>query len=149
MIARLRRGDLEALGELYRELGNRAFAARTLGYLGFAALLRGDPAEAEAYFRQSLRDFSDLHESMGIAEDLEGLASVFAVTSRPQGAARLAAAAGAIREAIAAQPLPLDRDTFQAYMERARAGLTVDAWSAAWQEGCNMTADQAVALALE
>jgi hypothetical protein len=80
-------------------------------YLIYAALLRSDYELAENYFRQSLHKFSDFNEKMGIPECFEGLASVFAVTNRVEGVARLAAAVGVIRDLIAAQALPLDRDS--------------------------------------
>ncbi len=140
---------LEEALAVYRELGNKAFVARTEGYLGYAALLRSDYELAENYFRQSLREFSDLHETMGIAEGLEGLAAVFAVTDRADRTARLAAAAGVIRETIAAQVLPLDRKTFQAYVQQARDHVSPDIWAAAWDEGCRMSTEDAIALALE
>jgi hypothetical protein len=139
---------LEEALAVYRELGNKAFVARTEGYLGYAALLRSDYELAQNYFRPSLRAFSNLHETMGIAEGLEGLAAVFAVTDQPDQTARLAAAAGVIRETIAAQALPLDEATFQAYVQQARNAIDPDAWAIAWEEGRRMRTEEAVALAL-
>lgn len=139
---------LEEALAVYRELGNRAFVARATGYLGYASLLRGDYELAENYFRQSLREFSDLHETMGIAEGLEGLAAVFGVTKRVEQAARLAAAAGGIRDLIDARPLPLDREAFQAYMRQAREQINSDAWAVAWEEGSRMSKEEAITLAL-
>ena len=139
---------LEEALEVYRDLGNKAFVARTMGSLGYAALLRSDYQNAEKLFRQSLREFADLNEKMGIAEGLEGLAAVSAVTNRIEQAAHLAAAAGVIRELIAAQPLPLDQDTFQAYMQKAREHISLEGWTAAWEEGSKMNIDEAIALAL-
>lgn len=140
---------LEEALAVYRELGNKAFVARTKGYLGYAALLRSDYKLAENYFRQSLREFFELHETMGIAEGLEGLAATFAVTDRADRTARLAAAAGVIRETIAAQALPLDRNIFQEYIQQARNAIGPEAWRIAWDEGSTMSTGEAVALALE
>jgi tetratricopeptide (TPR) repeat protein len=140
---------LEEALAVYRELGNKAFVARTEGYLGYAALLRSDDELAKNYFQHSLREFSDLHETMGIAEGLEGLAAVFAVTDRADRTARLAAAAGIIRETIAAQALPLDQNIFQAYVQQARNAIDPEAWAIAWEKGSKMSTEQAVALALE
>jgi tetratricopeptide (TPR) repeat protein len=140
---------LEEALEVYRDLGNKAFVARTMGYLGYAALLRSDYQNADELFRQSLHEFADLNEKMGIAEDLEGLAAVSAVTDRIERAAHLAAAAGIIRELIAARPLPLDQETFQAYMQKARERISLDAWAVAWEEGGKMNTDEAIALALK
>jgi predicted ATPase/DNA-binding XRE family transcriptional regulator len=139
---------LEEALAVYHELGNKAFVARTEGYLGYAALLRSEYELAENYFRQSLREFSDLHETMGIAEGLEGLAVVFAVTDRADRTVRLAASAGVIRETIAAQALPLDQKTFQAYLQQARNAISPEAWQIAWDEGSTMSTQEAIALAL-
>jgi predicted ATPase/DNA-binding XRE family transcriptional regulator len=139
---------LEEALAVYRELENKAFVARTEGYLGYAALLRSDYELAENYFRQSLREFSDLHETMGIAEGLEGLAAVFAVTDRADQTARLAAAAGIIRETIAAQALPLDQNTFHVYVRQGRNTIGPEAWAIAWHEGSRMSTEEAVAFAL-
>ncbi len=85
---------------------------------------------------------------MGIAEGLEGLAAVFAVTDHPDQTARLAAAAGVIRETIAARALPLDQATFQAYVQQARNAIDAEAWRRAWEEGNMMSTAQAIILAL-
>jgi hypothetical protein len=61
---------LEEALEVYRELDNKAFVARTKGYLDYPALLRNNYELAENQFRQSLRQFSELHEIMGIVEGL-------------------------------------------------------------------------------
>jgi predicted ATPase/transcriptional regulator with XRE-family HTH domain len=139
---------LEEALAVYRELRNKAFVARTEGYLGYAALLRSDYELAQNYFRQSLREFSNLHETMGIAEGLEGLAAVFAVTDHPDQTARLAAASGVIRETIAARALPLDQATFQAYVQQARNAIDPESWTIAWVEGIRMSTEDAVAFAL-
>jgi hypothetical protein len=139
---------LEEALAVYRELGNKAFVARTKGYLGYAALLRSDDDLAENYFRESLREFFELHETMGIAEGLEGLAAVFAVTDRADQTARLAATAAVLRETIVARALPLDQATFQTYLQQARRAVDPEAWRIAWEQGSTMTIEQAVALAL-
>ncbi len=139
---------LEEALEVYREQGNRAFMARTTGYLAYTALLRNDYENAESLFRQSLREFSYLNEKMGIAEGLEGLAAVYAETNRIERAARLAAAAEVIRELIAARPLPLDQDTFEAYMQQAQERIGPETWTVAWEEGSKMNTDQAINLVL-
>jgi predicted ATPase/DNA-binding XRE family transcriptional regulator len=137
----------EALA-VYGELGNKAFIARTKGYLGYAALLRSDYQLAENYFRQCLQEFSELHETMGIAEGLEGLAAVFAVTDRADLTVRLAAAAGVIRDTIVARALPLDEATLNVYIQQARNAIDPEAWRIAWDQGSTMTTEEALALAL-
>lgn len=135
---------LEQAQKVYQELDDKPFVARTVGYLGYVALLEGDYAGAEKQFRTGLRQFAKLREQQGIAESLEGLAAVLAVTDRAVQSAHVAAAAGALREKIASQPLPFDQDTFQQFLHRGREALGEDRWSAAWEEGIRLTIEQVI-----
>lgn len=139
---------LEEARSVYQELDDRAFVARSVGYLGYVALLDGDYASAESQFRSSLREFADLGEQQGIAESMEGLAAVLAVTDRAVESAHLAVAAGALREKIALQPLPFDQDTFQQFLHRGREALGEAQWASAWVEGSRITTEQVIASAL-
>ena len=68
---------------------------------------------------------------------------------RADQAVRITAAAGVIRDMIAAQSLPLDRDAFQRYLQQARDRMSPDAWAVAWDEGCKMSTEEVITLALE
>ena len=137
----------EAL-EIYQELGDKAFEARTRSTMGYAALLEGNLGDAEAIFRQSLREFSGLGEQMGTAEALEGLAAVLAATGRLQLAVRLTSAAGGIRARTATRPLPFHRAAVEQHLDHARELLGEEQWLAGWQEGSSMSLEETIALAL-
>jgi tetratricopeptide (TPR) repeat protein len=134
---------------VYRELGDEVFTARTLGYLAYAALLQGDHRRAELLFVQCLRAFYTLHEQMGIAEGLNGLTAVWAATEREEPAARIAAVAAGLRERLAAQAHPFDRDTCRRYLRTAQQHLGEVSWTAAWEAGRAMPLEQAIAYALQ
>jgi hypothetical protein len=117
---------------------------------------QGDSLQAAALFEESLKLFAELGNKMGIAECLEGLASVAAGEGqaadkghRAERAAQLFGAAEALREA-ASTPLPpyrraeVDRD-----LAAARARLDNAAFDAAWGAGRAMTMERAVGYALE
>ena len=137
----------EAL-EIYQEVGDKAFEARTRSTMGYAALLEGNLTDAEATFRRALREFSALGEQMGIAEVLEGLAGTLAATGRAEAAVRLTSSAGAIRARIATRALPFHRVAVEQYMNQAREILGEAQWLATWQEGSNMNLEDTIALAL-
>jgi predicted ATPase/DNA-binding XRE family transcriptional regulator len=133
----------------YEAIGDRRFQARSIGYFGLAALLDADPERARALFRQSLAAFRDLGESSGIAEGLAGLAVVAAATDQPRAAATLASAADRLRQAVAARELPLERRIAARYLGSAAKQIGRDAWDEAWLRGQELTAEEAVAEALD
>ena len=81
----------------------------------------------------------------GLAESLEGIAAVDAGWGETRCAARLFAAADAVRDAA---DLPLhtdDRAILAPYLAAARTRLGPMAWAAAWAEGRTLSLDHAVA----
>jgi non-specific serine/threonine protein kinase len=81
---------------------------------------------------------------------LEGLAVVAGAEGRVVRAARLWGAAEALLEAIevTAYIYASDRSLYQSQVIAARARLTEEAFAAAWTEGREMTAEQAIKYAL-
>lgn len=140
---------LEDALKIYSELGNATFVARTTVYLGYAALLRGEPSLAEEHFARSLKAFRQLEEKKGIAESLDGIARINAYHRKSERAARLAGAAEVVRAAIGVQPFPFDHDMREHYLRMAQEGLGESDWQAAWEEGRAMSVWQAVEYALE
>jgi predicted ATPase/transcriptional regulator with XRE-family HTH domain len=133
---------------VYKALGNDTFVARTQGYLGYAALLRGEPSLAEDLFAESLGAFSRLGDRRGVAEGLDGLAAVNATHTRAPRTAQLAGAAEALRREIGVLPLPFEREAREPYFRIAQVDLGDDRWEAAFDEGQAMTMAQAVDYAL-
>ena len=108
----------------------------------------GDAASATAHLTESLALRRELGERLGIAECLEGLATVAAGTGQPERAARLLGAAEALREAIGAPLPPVDRPDHDDDDSATRAALGEAAFAAAWAAGRALTVEQAVAEAL-
>jgi hypothetical protein len=108
---------------------------------------------AAALFKESLSLRKEMGARRGIAESLEGLASVRVAdggdsqtAARP---ARLLGAAEALREAIGA-PVPLvERAEYERDVATLRSQLGEEAFAATWAEGRAMRTEQAIAYALE
>ncbi|MDQ3878025.1 MAG: helix-turn-helix domain-containing protein [Actinomycetota bacterium] len=138
----------EARG-IYRNLGDRNFAARTDIYSGYASFLSGEVGRARSSFRTAIISFSELRDDWGTSEALGGLAITEAVERHSDAAALLGGASEAIRELDHRMPLPADRLLIDRVLERAKA-LTNDAtWHRAWQLGRSMTVEAAVEFALD
>lgn len=136
----------EALSH-YRAVENHLDAAWTLVDLGRLARLQGDNAEALAYYGESLALFRDLGKSKGIAHCLETVAGIVGVMGQPERAARLLAAAAALRDAGDAPLSAGDRaELVRTAVASARAQLGAAGFAAAWVEGRALSPGQAIAL---
>jgi non-specific serine/threonine protein kinase len=76
------------------------------------------------------------------------LAAVAAARADPERAARLAGAASAVREMIAARPGPFDVAIPRRFIETGEKAVGATRWHRSWQAGHAMTIDGAVAYAL-
>jgi tetratricopeptide (TPR) repeat protein len=136
-----------ALGE-YAELGDERFRARSLGYMGLAALVDGDAQQGEALYVQSLALFEALGEAKGIADGLTGLAMAAVIRGRPFRAAQLGGAAERLRESFAGRALPVERRLAQIELGRAKNEVGDLDWYAAWTSGRALREDEAIGVAL-
>jgi predicted ATPase/DNA-binding XRE family transcriptional regulator len=137
----------EALGG-YRDLGDKLFGARTTGYLGYVALLRGHLPTARRLFGASLSAFQELGERFGIAEELQAISVLSAAEGLDRRAAELAGAAHALWDSMSAQPLAADRAIASRYLDSARRRVGPSKWRAAWRRGEAMGLDEGIAHAL-
>ena len=97
--------------DTFREIGERRWIAHTRSFQGLLALWREDRAEALAAFREALLISRELGVQLYVAEILERLAALLVKSGEAEDAARFLGAASALREAIAAPSLPVDRLT--------------------------------------
>ena len=133
-----------------RELGYRQRIASSLNSLGDLALDQGDSASAQALYREGLVIGRELGERLRIAFSLEGLAAVVAALGSAPRAARIWGAAERLRSEAGSPLPPKDRPYYDRRVAAARTGLGDDAaFDRAWKEGCALTLEQAIALALE
>jgi predicted ATPase/DNA-binding CsgD family transcriptional regulator len=154
---RLKDGDLEGARPMLEEcltIGKHAGVELDTipAAFGLARLLalQGDVAAAYRLYQESLSllsTFTVYQES--IAWGLEGLAALEAEQSKPEHAVRLWGAAEALREAIGAPMYPVYRASYEQAVALARTKQRSQAFAAAWAQGREMTAEQALALATQ
>jgi tetratricopeptide (TPR) repeat protein len=142
------RSSLEEGLALRREVGDK---------MGFAYLLRllasvernwGNYSVASSLYKESLaisKEFGNKHE---VAHSLAGLGRVAALTGQPLKGARLLAAAEAHLQAVGGYQLtPVDRALID--IASTRAQLSKEEFEKAYQEGREMSLEQAIKYALE
>ncbi|MGE5287809.1 MAG: BTAD domain-containing putative transcriptional regulator [Micromonosporaceae bacterium] len=119
---------------LAERIGFREGIAWSLEQLGLLAADQGDPAAA-ALLRTSLEIHHDLRDRWRTCSVLEDLAAIALAQGSPQQAARLLAAAEAMRATIGTVIAPCDSAQHAATMTGARAALGGEAFATAWQHG--------------
>lgn len=138
----------EALA-IFRELGVTNSMGMAQHNLGHIALRQGDAARAGALFAESMRSDPVGADPWGAAMVLAGLAGVASMQARPERAARLFAATGALLESIGELMDPVNRAEYERNLAIARAQLDQETWEQAWAEGRVLTLEEAVAYGLE
>ena len=149
---------LEESLALRRHVGDTTWGlAVTLNSLGTVLIAHADYARAGALLTEGLRLAHRDGASSHLMWGLEGLAWLAAPEGMTRGqpvagakrAARLFAAAEALRETSGEVLILADRSVRERYVAFAQAHLDEAAWQAAWTEGQAMSLEQAIAYALE
>ncbi len=125
-------------------IGFREGIAWSLEQRGLLAADRGDP-EAAALLRSSLDLHRGLRDRWRTSCVLEDLAALALSSGSAVRAARLLAAAAAIREAIGTVIAPCESSQHAGTLAGARAALGDDAFEAAWQQGALAPIDDLMA----
>src|SRR6516164_9500853 len=119
---------------LAEQTGFREGIAWSLEQLGLLAADRGDPAAA-VMLRTSLEIHHDLRDRWRTCSVLEDLAAIALADGNAEQAARLLAAAEAMRATIGTVIAPCERAQHEATMTGARAALGDGSFAAAWRQG--------------
>lgn len=141
---------IEEARALFRAVGNVYWEMVALGSHAYISLLEAKWRQAQPLLVEYLETAQQLREKLNIAASLEGLAVLAAEEGRAGHAARLFAAAEAVREETGGRLLSLrNRTMIKQGISSTREQLGEAAWLAAWEEGRAMTMEQAVRLAGE
>lgn len=138
-------------------VGNDVVVAATIWAEAQIARSEGRLDDASDLHRDGLRRRDAVGDGAGIIDSLESLAGLTATATAASGAGgadraaravRLLAAAGALRSATGCARPAVDQAGYDTDLDRARAGLSADAFEQAWAEGRGLSRPEAVALAL-
>jgi len=128
---------------------NRRFANVVRSNLAELAHLQGQYAEAEDLYRNVIAGWREYGLHGGIARCMEVLALMAVAQARFEGAARLLAAAAAIRAQYHADMAPDERAESDQAVQTIRAQLAPDKFEAAWAAGSALDEAGAIALAIQ
>jgi predicted ATPase len=131
-----------------RELRNEQIEATTLDGLARSAIEEGRVEDAVSMATESLRIYRDLGDPHGIAIELRRCAGALALKGEAATAARLLSSADALHEEIGGT-MPWVARMKEEALATIRTQLDEAAVAEAWEQGRKLTADEAVALALE
>ena len=136
---------------LGREIGSREVISVALPTMATIAGSDGDHERAARLFEEGLTLSAEVGEWTNVAYYLERLAEISVINGDLARGARLAGAAEALLETIEviAYPHATDRSLYERQLAAARESLGPQAWAEAREEGRSMTAEEAVAYALE
>ena len=134
---------------LARALSNERIEAITLGALAIHAVEEGDVARALPMLEESHRLHVKLNEPFQTACDVCRFAGLLAATGHPQTAARVLSTADALADDTGMSLRSWDPEFIDSVIGTIREHLDEDAFAKAWEEGRSLSADRAVALALE
>jgi predicted ATPase/class 3 adenylate cyclase len=132
----------------YEGMGNRRYVLTSRSELAHALRRGGQIDEAEALYRETLRGWQHAGNRGAIAHQLECFAFVAMAKHDLVRAARLFAAAEAIREVAEAAMVAVEGAEYDAAIGQLCDGLDATALASAWADGRRLTTDEAVALAL-
>jgi predicted ATPase/class 3 adenylate cyclase/DNA-binding CsgD family transcriptional regulator len=136
--ARLR---IEQSHTRWQKVGNQGMLASTSALLAKILAVEGDHAAARTMYEESLPRGLAI---VDIAPTLEGLAAVAMEQGEASWAARLLAAAVALRDSLGTPLPPVSRADYERALAAARAQLGEQAFAVAWAEGQSMTWEQAL-----
>jgi len=132
---------------LRRQVGHKWGIAISLGTLGWVAIHRRDYRRATELLHESISLRNELGDIGGTAWCLERLADVSKAKGQPERTARLLGAAQVLREGVNSVIDPGDQPEHDRTAAEIRSQLGEEAFTAAWQEGRNMSLEQILAYA--
>lgn len=133
---------------LFRELGEKVGIAESLFLLGSVARRQGEIDAASKLLGESLAVSHEIGNKEVIASCFEEFAALDCMKGRAERAARLQAAAEAMREAMRFPVPPAYSEDNQRNVAMTRSSLGGKRFQAEWAKGREMTLEEAVAYAV-
>jgi tetratricopeptide (TPR) repeat protein len=140
--------DLQESAAIYEEQGDRLSYLFSRAHLGYLALYQGEITKARSIFWETVRNFYGDKNENGVMFTLEGMGGLSVAVGKPEVAARLIGWADMVRHKISDPRPPLEQADVDKIIAACLAKLGEVAFSDAYDEGQQLTMDEAVALAL-
>ncbi len=141
------RTELEAALATARELGDRLETSNALSDLGFVEAAAGERERAAALQVEALGVAARIGSKGIVAQSIDGVAGLVAGEGRVAEAATLWAAADSVRRDARYHLLLADRRRIDTEIAAARSAADEATWWQAWDEGKQLSADDAMARA--
>jgi len=124
--------------EIYHQMGDRRFELVARSDLGHALRRAGELDEAEAIYRETIREWQRMGNRGAIANQIESFAFVALARHDGRRAALLLGSAEGLRRAVAAPMLPVEEMEYAEAMAALKVELPAAALAAARQEGAGL-----------
>jgi predicted ATPase/class 3 adenylate cyclase len=134
--------------QLYREIGDRRFELVARSDLAHALRRGGALDEADAAYRQTIREWQHLGSRGAIANQLESFGFLAMAREDPRRAARLLGAAESLRERAGASMVGPERVEYDRHIGELRGALGTAELDPAWAAGRAMSMEEAIAFAV-
>jgi tetratricopeptide (TPR) repeat protein len=148
-------GDLGRARPLYedalrqaRVAGNRLFESVVLGSLAWLAVAQQRVHDAPALMKESLRIQGDVGDPVQLAIGFAHAAQILTALGRPEPAVQLISSFEIQSEELGGA-FPWVVRMNETTLRQIRAQLDPAVFTAAWQEGANLTSEKALSLALD
>jgi predicted ATPase len=127
--------------------GNRMRVLWAYAWLGYVALREGSTAEAQRILVETIQNFHADHNKSGLAFTLDKMASLYALTGKPEVAARLIGWSDTTREEIGDPRPRIEQEDLDRDIAALKAKIGADVYETAYDSGRHLNLDEAVALA--
>ncbi len=133
---------------IFKHIGYKGMIAASSSEIAHTQRAMGNYTEAKKTYQETIKVFQDYGNRPGVAHQLECFAMIAVVEEEPQRAAKLFAAAEAIREVTGHKRTDEEEAEEAQFMSRLHAMLPETEFNALWAEGRSMTMEQAIQLAM-
>ena len=137
----------EESAAIFRTMGDDWAVSLPVRCMGMAALRKGDLDAAEGHFREALELCIDSRDCWFLSRNVDGLASVAALSGDADRAARLLGAAERLREAVGTTVLPVHQSDRGRSTSLVRTVLSEEEFAAASAAGRSLSVDEALSYA--
>ena len=134
---------------IFKHIGHKGLIAMVTSEIAHTQRAMGNYTDATKTYQETIKVFQDYGNRPAVAHQLECFAMIAVAEEEPQRAAKLFAAAEAIRQATGHKPTDEEQAEESQFTSRLRAMLAEAEFNALWEEGKSMMMEEAIRYALE